>query len=188
MVLSSFKRNSELRTLTHRSCRPTRRWTTTARCSSGTSSGPHCATARWSRDGGVPRPCHRLLRRSGLVAVPIPRAQGVPHHRHRHPDDPGRGADHLAVPGARRPRPHQPDHRPVPDLPDLRAAVHDLDAARLRGRRAARAGGRRPGRRGQPPRRLHAGHPAARSRPGSSRRGSSPSSSPGTSSSSPSSS
>ena len=127
---------------------------------------------------------HRLPRRGGPVAVPLPRAQVVPRRGHRHPDDPRRGADHLAVPGARRARPDEPHHRAVADLPDLRPAVHDLDAARVRRPACRSSWRRRPGRRRQPLRGVHAGDAAARRARASWRPASSPSSWPGTSSSS----
>ena len=82
------------------------------------------------------------------------------------PDDPGRGDDHLDLPPRRRLAPAQQHHRPLGRVHRDGAAVHDLDAARFRQRRARRPRRGRHDRRAEPRRRVLAHHvPAARARP-----------------------
>ena len=86
-------------------------------------------------DRGV-RPGHGVPGRGGRVAVPVPGPRGLPRRDPARADGAGRGADDLGGQDARRLGPAQLDRGPHHHLRGLRAALHRVDAARLRGGRA----------------------------------------------------
>ncbi len=131
---------------------------------------------------GVLLPRVRVPRRDRDQPVQVPRSHVVHHRDPAHPDASGRGPVRRAVQDDERARPAQQHLGSEPALHRGGRAVHDLDAARLRRRRARRA--RRSGddRWAQPHPGVHADHASRCSHPGSSHPASSPSCSAGTSS------